>query len=326
MPNPRTLTTLCISLAAVALVAGCGDGQGSTGSATADPTVVEQCTVIFRYEADVLVDAADVWAEYGGVTGSFGGNGGALRCRHRTPGVTGSYMQNQCDDVCAQGEQRRFLLRFLLGQSTDANIVQGPVDLFECLFEGNPASLSELNMSGSIVGHGLDPLPFEALQMNVSCGGWPASTSTSTTTSTVPSGCEGDSCGDVYRVDFILDDAITFGALQWEARFADDVGQFLPLGDGTPVQCEIDGSINGLFATSQLPLPLCDDCERQLNVGIVAIGGATGPHRVISCWFEADESPAPSDFAVTVVDASDLSFNVFQPAPVISVQIIGPSE
>ncbi|HYC56712.1 MAG TPA: hypothetical protein VEL28_17410 [Candidatus Binatia bacterium] len=139
-----------------------------------------------------------------------------------------------------------------------------------------------------------------------------ASSSTTTTTSTTTTvgtpttttigGPTTTLVGETVSIRFQLTSASSeeVGAVQFRVDYSDAPGQFE--GTGSQVSCEeeVDGAI---FAATD------DDAGESLSLGIISLDGFAAPTPLVTCQFTASEIPDPSDFDITIEDASDPDLN-----------------
>jgi hypothetical protein len=306
---------------------GCGSGD----AVSANPAIVVddsitsgQCVVTVSYPAEAVVDLASVGFDYSDVVGNFGERGVHARCRSLVDGATRVTTVNTCDETCAQGERRRLYLDFAMGQALDDLVTHTPADLFECLFEGDGATLVELAGAPSLSGPFFEEIEEVPLEIRVECDGWPNATSTTSTTSTtLPCGGSGCEEGDRISLELWLDDEIELGSIQFDVTFSSRVGVFDQFTPGN-VKCSLGAGVNALFATNQVPRiddATCMDCERRFTAGFVFGNGYTGPGKLASCDFVVGpEVPAAADFSVEIVDVADIHVMPIDPPPGVSLR------
>ena len=118
------------------------------------------------------------------------------------------------------------------------------------------------------------------------------------------------SCDLIVR----LDSAVTFAALQLDLSYP--VATVSIDGSGTSVACSSLTTALGTFD---------DDDAGTVNAGFVDLVGVTGPVDLMTCALTASVIPSPSDFSVTVIDASDPSLMPIVPLPSASVSSVNCS-
>ena len=163
-----------------------------------------------------------------------------------------------------------------------------------------PAEAAAALAAGHVVKAGADGVAVVATSST-------SSTSTSTTTTTtmpVTYDC---------TVTFRLNDAVTFGALQWDTNYTATGGDFD--GAGSAVSCRPLTS-GVLVAIND------DDASSVLSTGLVAASGYTGPSDLTECDFTGPKVPAKSDFAITITEAVSVDFETLDPEPVVAVKSI----
>jgi cysteine-rich repeat protein len=136
-----------------------------------------------------------------------------------------------------------------------------------------------------------------------------STSSTSTTTSTtmpVTYDC---------TVTFRLDDAATFGALQWETTYTATGGEFV--GNGENIQCRSLTAGNGTVTVFNNDLSI-----RRLDTGIIALSGFEGPANLSECDFTGPRVPEKSEFAIEIAEAVSVDFEPLDPVPAVVVESI----
>jgi hypothetical protein len=136
--------------------------------------------------------------------------------------------------------------------------------------------------------------------------GTPTTTSGGTTTTTTGGG------GTAFDIAFSLVEAVNVGALQYNVDYSAAGGGFDGAGD--TVQC----------TDSTGSLPAYNDAEgtTTLSVGLINLGGFTGPRLVTTCSFTSTGgTPTAGDFVVTVEDAATPTLVPIVPLPTISVAV-----
>lgn len=134
-----------------------------------------------------------------------------------------------------------------------------------------------------------------------------SSTSTSTTTtSTIPVTYN---CTIIFR----LNDAATFGALQWETNYTASGGDF----DGTAAAVACRPLTSGVLTAVN-----DNDTGNTLDTGLVAVSGYSGPADLTECDFTGPRVPAKADFAIAITEAVSVDFDPLVPEPVVAVKSI----
>ena len=312
----------------------CG-GDGTTTTTTVDsstttttslsttttlPIVTETCTIRYRMTTGITVGSMQWETDYSAAPGVIRGSGSSTRCTNITPGALAAFDDNDQTKTLSAG------LVSLTGFT-------GPVDLVECKFDAfDDVQASDFDIT-VIEATDLDiepivPLPSVIVQ-SVEC--IPATTTTTitggsttttldggdtttttldgggtttttldgggTTTTTVP---DNDPGNLRFR---LLSASAPLGALQFTVNYTGASGEFE--GSGAAVTCI--GKIEGaLFA------PNDKDGQRELSLGIIALDAFSAPVDVASCVFvptNENDPPVPSDFVITIEDATDASGN-----------------
>jgi hypothetical protein len=203
----------------------------------------------------------------------------------------------------------------------------GPTDVTECNFQTSNAALAPGDFAITVT-DASDPAfnpvnpTVEITSVDCVCTGGGSSTTTTAgattttivtttttgggTTTTIPGG------GGGFNIEFSLDDAVTLGALQFAVDYSGATGEFVGAAD--MVACTSPLSAGGAFVTFN-----DEDATTNLNFAAVALAGFTGPTIVANCEWASAAAPAPGDFAISVVDASDPALNPVVPLPVVSV-------
>jgi len=210
--------------------------------------------------------------------------------------------------------------------------VTGPLAVASCNFQTNNAALAAGDFSVVITDQAAPDFSPTSATVGITdvactCTGGGTTTTTVTTSSTssttsvtattvAPTTTTTVPTGGIYTVTFTLDDAVTLGALQFTVDYASAPGEFD--GSADAVSCTSPLTATGAFVTWN------DDdtgTNATLNFAAVALGGFTGPTTVGTCTFTATGSPTASQFAVTVVDASDPGLSPVNPLPAVSVAV-----
>jgi hypothetical protein len=310
----------------VLLVAGCGNGgEGTSGAANVvmDDTITsDRCVVTFGYAGERDVDIVDIRIHYTDVIGDFGPALYEARCRGLVDAATRVTTFNTCEDSCAQGEERSLFLSLSMGQSSDDVVLRTPASMFECYFEGDGATLERLTGEMWLSDRAPSNEAVASFDASIECDGWPSTTTTtsSSTTSTLP--CDGGPCepGAVLPLEFWLDDDVEMGSLQITVTFPAMAGEFDRNQTPSSMNCTPDPAVNGLYATNQ---DIATEGVTTLDARLawVFVPSLSGPHRLLTCDFVVgDESPARDDFSITVIDASDPSGQLVEPAPGVSIR------
>jgi cysteine-rich repeat protein len=134
------------------------------------------------------------------------------------------------------------------------------------------------------------------------------STSTTTTSTTTTLGPMTD-----CTVTFRLDDAVTFGALQWETTYAASGGDFV--GIGGDVECR--SLVSGLLTAFN-----DNETANRLDAGLITTSGFTGPANLLECEWTGPDVPAKSDFVIAITEAVTVDFEPLEPDPDVIVQSI----
>jgi hypothetical protein len=136
-----------------------------------------------------------------------------------------------------------------------------------------------------------------------------STTSTTMTTTTTMGAGGGPSC----TIDISQTSGETLGSLQWNTDYSGAGGGFT--GSADMVDCTSPLSAAGAIVTFN-----DDEAALTLRTGIISLAGFTGPTVVASCTFAncADPDPVAGDFALTLVDAADPSFNPQTPTLAIT--------
>jgi len=318
-----------VPLLAVLAFSACGEGGGGGQSLAVrmeSNATSGQCVVTIGYAAQGVADIADMALDYSEVEGSFGANGRDARCRSLIDGATRVDTLNRCSDAaCEQGGHRDLYLVFAMGESYDDLTLETPADLFECLFEGDGETLSNLTGRIEVTGPGFTTHDTGAVEVRVNCDGWPNTTTTTSTTTTSLLPCGGESCeaGEVIPIQIWLDDAVTLGALQLNIDFSSLVGGFDQHAT-TAAKCTLHPGVNALFATNQTPRiddPDCDACQRRLVVAMVFGAGYTGPGPLMNCRFVVGQQPpTAADISLQIVEATTVWIDPIDPLPGISLR------
>ncbi|MBI5503792.1 MAG: hypothetical protein HY899_03265, partial [Deltaproteobacteria bacterium] len=267
--------------------------------------------------------------DYSRVAGGFGPPGATTRCRV-VPAVANGSAYNRCERDCRVGEKRRLYMELETAQMEDAYFVKGPADLFRCDFDGDPATLSKLRLEvNEVVG-----VDWEQLDPDVAllteCGDASTTTTTSSTT-TSTTNCEGPDCDNrEVSVAVWLDNPVLVGAIQFDARFACDLGRFKPIAaDSGRVQCKLEVPGGAVFATHQSTKDdiANSECRRRLGFGLGSTSGILGPKLLATCSFEVASGsvdPTAEDFEVTMVDAVTPDFEDLMSVATVSLRGFDP--
>jgi hypothetical protein len=144
-----------------------------------------------------------------------------------------------------------------------------------------------------------------------------STSTTNPTTTTIPTV---DEFNCILR--FTLDDDVTIGSLQWDTDYSNAPG-FL-LGLGGQVECTelVDDTLAAFNDCDTNACPEFATKEEVLDSGIISLDGFTGPRVVSECTFRASVTPVPSDFTITVIEASQPDLTPIVPLPDISVAVV----
>ena len=102
--------------------------------------------------------------------------------------------------------------------------------------------------------------------------------------------------------------------------FAAAAGEFDRNQTPSSMNCTLDPSVNGLYATNQ-DIAAEDATTLDARLAWVFVPSLAGPQRLLTCDFiVGDESPAREDFSIAVIDASDPSGQPIEPVPGVSIR------
>ena len=110
-------------------------------------------------------------------------------------------------------------------------------------------------------------------------------------------------------VTFRLQSAVTPASLQFDVAY--DRADLEITGTSNSVSCANVAPALGTFTDDD------SGATGVLNVAYVAPSGFSGPRDLLICDFTTDNEPFLSDFAVTVVDATDTSYATLTPLPTV---------
>jgi hypothetical protein len=116
-----------------------------------------------------------------------------------------------------------------------------------------------------------------------------------------------------YSVDFLVQTAGTFGALQLNINHLGDSGGFI--GRGDKVDCV--PLVPAIVASNYLG-------ERLTKIGLISLDGFSTPAKVMRCGFRTRESLSLGSFLIEVEDAADKKSKQIEPAPRVVVSAITP--
>ncbi len=116
----------------------------------------------------------------------------------------------------------------------------------------------------------------------------------------------GQGCPRDFSVDFYIQSAGRFGALQLDVTHLGDSGGFL--GRGDEVECA--PLVDAIVASNYLG-------EREVKIGLISLHGIPTPAAIMRCGFRTAEDLVPSDFLIEVTDASDTDSMQIDPPPVV---------
>jgi hypothetical protein len=150
----------------------------------------------------------------------------------------------------------------------------------------------------------------------------PTTTSTTTSTSTTVTSTSSTSTSNTFFVDsetwtctieISQTSNETLGALQWDTAYVAHLGVFL--GAAGAVNCTSPLSAGGAIVTFN-----DDEASATLRTAMISLAGFTGPTVVAECKYESCllQKPAPDDFALTLVAATDPAFAPRTPTLAIS--------
>jgi len=114
-----------------------------------------------------------------------------------------------------------------------------------------------------------------------------------------------------YSVEFFVETASRFGALQLEITHHGDSGGFI--GRGDKVDCV--PLVEAIMAANYFG-------ERVAKVGLISLEGIRTPAAILRCGFRTDEDLAADDFLVEVTDASDPESRPLDPVPSVVVSSV----
>jgi hypothetical protein len=110
-------------------------------------------------------------------------------------------------------------------------------------------------------------------------------------------------------VTFRLQDAVTAASLQFDVAY--DRADLEITGTSDTVSCANVAPALGTFTDDD------SGATGVLNVAYIAPSGFSGPRDLLICDFTTDNEPFLTDFAVTVVDATDPSYATITPLPTV---------
>jgi hypothetical protein len=114
-----------------------------------------------------------------------------------------------------------------------------------------------------------------------------------------------------YNLDFAVQSAGTFGALQLEVSHLGQSGGFIGNGDTVACTALVEAFVASNFAG-----------ERVLKVALISLEGIRTPSTILRCGFRTSEELTPADFAVDVRDASDTESKPLDPVPTVIISSI----
>jgi len=120
-----------------------------------------------------------------------------------------------------------------------------------------------------------------------------------------------DEAASDYTVEFYVESASRFGALQLEITHLGNSGSFLVRGDRADCMALVDA----IVASNYLG-------DRVAKVGLISLQGIVTPGAIVRCGFRTREDLDPGDFLVEVVDASDIDSRPLDPAPSVVVSSV----
>jgi hypothetical protein len=236
---------------------------------------------------------------YAGLTGGFAGAGNTASCQ-RLAGDFAAF-----NDVEAESR--------LASAFISSSGLTGPVDVATCDYTGalpipEPSDfvIQITDQTRPDLTPGNATVAVTAVDCTCTTG------TTSTTTTTIPA-------GDLYDIEFSLDDAVTVGSLQLEIDYSSADGSFV--GEELAVSCTSPLTAGGALV-SFYDVP----GGSQLNFAAIDDTGFTGPTVLADCEFAGATAPTAGEFTITVIDANEPDFTPIDPAPAISVSSIMPQE
>jgi hypothetical protein len=136
-------------------------------------------------------------------------------------------------------------------------------------------------------------------------------TTSTTVTTTTTNTTDQFNCTLIFR----LADDVTLGSLQWDTDYDNSPGFFL--GEGGQVDCDslVQDALAAFNDCDTASCPEFAQKENVLDSGIIALDGFTGPLNLSECRFRTSVTPVPSDFVLTVTEASDPDLNPISPLP-----------
>jgi hypothetical protein len=118
-------------------------------------------------------------------------------------------------------------------------------------------------------------------------------------------------------ITFSLADAATVGALQFDVDYSRAPGLF----EGAGVDVECSGLVSGILLSHYN-----ETGDETLRIGMLSLGGFTGPTDLVRCTFVFDPTlPAPKDFDITIVDVTGPDLFPIVPEPTVVVSVAPPS-
>jgi|GEM_PF-1795326 len=323
----------------------------TTSTSTTTTTVLDMdCSAVFRLDDEVGVESLQWDTNYANAPGKFAGSAGEVEC---------SPLEGAGDAANFWSANDKDSKKILTVAMTGIEGFMGPVDIFECRFLASempaPSDFAITVVDAAHPGGTtIDPLP--AVTVKVSCGGSSTTTTTqgqTTTTQGPTTTTQGPvttttlpSAGSFY-VAFSLTNAVKFGALGLDVGYQNAPGEFtgtaeavtcyvgackLSANDGTPcnddAECLDDGSgsqfCNGYIPASASALAAFNDkdAQRILSLAWASAKGVQGPRNpLVTCRFDAQSTPEPANFPVTITDAKSPTGVPLDPGPTISVTV-----
>ena len=120
-----------------------------------------------------------------------------------------------------------------------------------------------------------------------------------------------DEQAPAYSLDFFVQTAGTFGALQLEITHLGRSGGFI--GRGDKIDCV--SLVEAIVASNYVG-------ERVAKVGLISLAGIRTPVAIMRCGFRTRENLGPPSFAIDVTDASDTESKPLDPPPTVVISTI----
>ena len=116
-----------------------------------------------------------------------------------------------------------------------------------------------------------------------------------------------------YSLDFYVQTAGTFGALQLDINHLGSKGGFI--GRGDKVECV--PLVEAIVASNYLG-------EREVKIGLISLQGINTPAAVMRCGFRSSENVSAGSFLIEVTDASDTESKPIEPKPTVFIKSVVP--